>query len=106
MCGPGPNSEVGARNRLVRFPPVSDRTADIAGGPFRANNGSRLTLFDHFIGERQQARGHDDAERFRGLEVDDERKLARLLYGEIAGLGTIQDFRGIGASAAKAVYRV
>jgi hypothetical protein len=33
---PGSNSEVGARNRLVRFPPDSDQTADIAGGPFRA----------------------------------------------------------------------
>ncbi len=27
------------RPRHVRFPPVSDRTADIAGGPFRANSG-------------------------------------------------------------------
>ena len=33
------NSEVGARNRHVRFPTDSDQTADIAGGPFRANNG-------------------------------------------------------------------
>jgi hypothetical protein len=32
----GSNSEVGARNCHVRFPPVSDRTADIAGGPVRA----------------------------------------------------------------------
>src|SRR6266566_1680234 len=28
------------RPRHVRFPPVSDRTADIAGGPFRAKGGS------------------------------------------------------------------
>ena len=41
MSASGSNSEVGARNRHVRFPPVSDRTADIAGGPFRANTGSR-----------------------------------------------------------------
>src|ERR1700692_4530234 len=38
----GSNSEVGARNRHVRFPPDSDQTADIAGGPFRAN-GSQQT---------------------------------------------------------------
>jgi hypothetical protein len=37
MSGLGSNSEVGARNRHVRFPPDSDQTADIAGGPFRAN---------------------------------------------------------------------
>src|SRR5258705_10255401 len=35
---PGSNSEVGLHNRHVRFPPVCDQTADIAGGPFRANN--------------------------------------------------------------------
>ena len=35
-------SEVGPRKRHVRFPPVSDQTADIAGGPFRANNGRDL----------------------------------------------------------------
>jgi hypothetical protein len=32
----GSNSEVGARNRHVRFPPDSYQTADIAGGPVRA----------------------------------------------------------------------
>src|SRR3984893_3041375 len=31
----GSNSEVGARNRHVRFHPDSYQTADIAGGPFR-----------------------------------------------------------------------
>ena len=39
----GSNSEVGARNRHVRFPPDSDQTADIAGGPVRAKTGSRAT---------------------------------------------------------------
>jgi hypothetical protein len=43
MSGWGPNSEVAARNRQVRFPPDSDQTADIAGGPFRANSGSPLS---------------------------------------------------------------
>jgi hypothetical protein len=42
----GSNSEVGARDRHVRFPPDSDRTADIAGGPVRANNGSRNRLIN------------------------------------------------------------
>ena len=64
------------------------------------------SLFDHLVGERQQGRGHDDAERFRGLEVDDKRKLARLLDGEIAGLGTIQDFRDIDARMTHTVERV
>jgi hypothetical protein len=32
MSAQGSNSEVGLHNRHVRFPPVSDRIADIAGG--------------------------------------------------------------------------
>jgi hypothetical protein len=44
MSQMGSNSEVGARNRHVRFPPDSDHTADIAGGPFRATSGSQLAL--------------------------------------------------------------
>jgi hypothetical protein len=43
MSEKGSKSEVGARNRNVRFPPDSDQTADIAGGPFRANTGSRCS---------------------------------------------------------------
>jgi hypothetical protein len=35
MSGPGPLPEAGARNRQVRFPPDSDQTADITGGPAR-----------------------------------------------------------------------
>jgi hypothetical protein len=38
----------------VRFTPASDRPADIAGGPFRANSGimhrSEKQLFDHVVG--------------------------------------------------------
>jgi hypothetical protein len=33
----GSISEVGQAKRHVRFPPDSDQTADIAGGPVRAN---------------------------------------------------------------------
>src|SRR5258705_8004386 len=34
------NSDVGGRNREVRFHPDSYQTADIAGSPFRAKTGS------------------------------------------------------------------
>jgi hypothetical protein len=43
----GSFSEVGARNRHVRFPPDSDQTADIAVGPFRAKLGSRWSFDLH-----------------------------------------------------------
>jgi hypothetical protein len=48
--------------------------------------------FDHVVGERQQCRGDGNAERFRGFEIDHERKLARLLDREIAGPGANKDF--------------
>jgi hypothetical protein len=44
------NSEVGARNRHVRFPPDSDQTADIAGGPFRATSGLMHRGKQHLLG--------------------------------------------------------
>jgi hypothetical protein len=37
-------------------------------------------LFDHLVGERQRGRGHDDAERLRGFQVDYEIELLRPLY--------------------------
>jgi hypothetical protein len=40
----------------------------------------------------QEGRGHDDAERFRGLEVDDKRKPARLLDGGLPGLAPFKFF--------------
>jgi hypothetical protein len=46
-------------------------------------------LIYHLVGQRQQVCGHGDAEHFRGLEIDNEDKLACLIDGEIAGLGAI-----------------
>jgi hypothetical protein len=66
----------------------------------------RQTSFDHLVGERQQVRGHGDAKRFRGLEIDNEGKLARLLDREITRLGAIQNFRGISASTTQTIHRV
>jgi len=38
------------RPRHVRSTPVSDRTADLAGGPFRAIIGSPQTSLDRLVG--------------------------------------------------------
>jgi hypothetical protein len=51
-----------------------------------------LALFDHLVGERQQGRGHDDAERFRGLEVDDKRNLLACSTGRSPGLAPFKIF--------------
>jgi hypothetical protein len=44
-------------------------------------------LFDHLVGQRQQVRGHGDAERFRGLEVDHKSVGRGLLKWQGAGRG-------------------
>ena len=50
--------------------------------------------------------GDGNAVRFRGFEIDNEGKLARLLDREMAGPGASKDFRDIGARMAKAVHEV
>ena len=87
----GSFSEVGARNRHVRFPPDSDKSADIAGGPFRATTGSQGTLFDHGVGTQQECFRDSYADGFRGLEINGEIELRRLLNRNIFRLLTLQD---------------
>ena len=59
---------------LVRFVPKPDSCS-----------AARKNLPDHFVGEREQglaARRCRDAERPRGLEIDDEAVLGRELHRE------------------------
>jgi hypothetical protein len=48
-------------------------------------------LFDDLICPQQQRRRDRQAERFGGLEVDDELELRRLLDGHIGGLSPFQN---------------
>jgi hypothetical protein len=64
----------------------------------------RCASFDHLIGEGEQLVGNDDAERLCGADVDDHFKLGRLLDREIGRLGSIEDFRGVGAELASLRY--
>jgi hypothetical protein len=47
--------------------------------------------FDDLIGAEQQRRRDGEAERLRGLQVDDQLELRRLLDGKIGRLGALQD---------------
>src|SRR5262245_55729579 len=60
-------------------------------------------LFDHLIRPRQQRRWDGEAERLRGLEVDDKLELGRLLDGKIGGLSAVEDLVHIRGDAAKEV---
>jgi hypothetical protein len=51
---------------------------------------------DDVVRLRQQRRRDREAERFRGLEVDHQLELCRLLDGKVSRLGTFQDFVDIG----------
>jgi hypothetical protein len=51
----------------------------------------RRPLFDHLVGEQQHRLGNAQAERLRGLDVDRELELGRLLNRQIAGISTLED---------------
>ncbi len=55
----------------------------------------RDDLLDHLVGEREQIVGDIDAERFGGLEVDYKFEFGRLQNGQLAGLGTLENSRGV-----------
>src|SRR5207244_1653128 len=44
-------------------------------------------LFDHLVGARQQRGWNGDAERLRGLQVDDQFEFGRLFHREIGRFG-------------------
>ena len=49
-------------------------------------------LLDHLIRPRQHVRRNRQADLFRGLQIDDELELRRLLHRQIGGLGAFQNF--------------
>src|SRR6266487_216645 len=50
-----------------------------------------VPLLDHFVGPPQQCRRDRQADRFRGLEVDDQLEPGGLLDGEVCGLCALHD---------------
>jgi len=62
----------------VRFAPNSDRRADIRDRQLRANPEISQPLLDYLVDERKYAGWNVEAERFGGLEVDDQLELGRL----------------------------
>jgi len=48
-------------------------------------------LLDYFIGAQQQRLRNRQTECFRGLQVDHQFELGRLLYGKVRGLGALQN---------------
>jgi hypothetical protein len=56
-------------------------------------------LFDHLVGAGKQRRLHGEAERLRGLEIDDELKSGGKLYRQIGRLRAFQNLINQSGSA-------
>ena len=67
-----PKADSGTQSRNVRYVPKADKVRR-----------SKIVLFDHLVGARQQCRWHRKAERLSGLEVDDEFVLGRRLHRKV-----------------------
>jgi hypothetical protein len=67
----------------VRFTPENCRGGRQPARLLRATSGlmqrSKTTLLDHLVGKREYFIGKLEPERLRGLQVDDELELSRLL---------------------------
>src|SRR5262245_28524896 len=93
-----PNLIIGA----VRFAPKADKRTLASICPLRAKSdrmrrSKKAQLFDPLVGEQLNRVGHLQAERLRGLQVDDELELGRLQYRQLGGLAALEDDAGINA---------
>ena len=91
MSGSGPLSTDRRCPRSVSFTPNTGSLNDRAKSTSRAKLGQSALqqngdLFDHLVGEREQARWHGDAERLGSREIDNELEFGRLLDRDITGL--------------------
>ena len=62
----------------------------------------KASLFNHLVGTHEQRHRHVEAERFGGLEVDDQLELRRLLDWQIGGLLALENPAGVVADQALA----
>src|ERR1700722_11913508 len=61
-------------------------------------------LLDGLVGHGEERRGHGDAQRLRGLEVDGEREFGRLHDWQVTGILTLEDAADIDAHLAVTVH--
>jgi hypothetical protein len=108
-AGRGGASQGRARARLIGIPGAASGME--AGGGIahaRTRHRRRPDIIDrHGARHDPTPTGRDrEAELFRGLEVDDEIELHRLLDGKVAGVGSLQDAIDIGRRPAEVVRRI
>ena len=79
-----PKADIETQSWNVRYVPIADVSP----------------LFDHLVGELLKVRRHVEAQRLRGLEIDDELILRRRLHRHVGWLLTFQDAVDVAGAAA------
>src|SRR5215472_9144959 len=85
---------------LILFPCWPAGTCDRALSQNTTQWQPRADSFNHLSGERAQRKRDRNPERLRGLEVDDQVELSRLLHRQLSRLLTLEDTPGVGADQA------
>src|SRR5205814_7349773 len=73
--------------------PSMVRFTDHHSGTDMPQRGPSTPSLDHLVGAGEKRLRHDEAERLRSLDVNDQLELGRLLDRQIGWLGTGQDLR-------------
>src|SRR6266581_3309321 len=62
--------------------------------------------FDHLVGAVEERGRHTETERLRGLEIDDQLELGRLLDWQVCRVGPFQDLINVGGGTPEQVGTV